>query len=184
MIAGSGTYDFKVRRGEFYFSDSELNFACQFPQGFIVIEPNVPWQKIVAPNKDWGDGKYRETARILKQKGYDIIQFKHKNSRRVLPEASLIDAGNFRKAIAVLSRARLYVGPEGGMHHASAAVHVPAVVLFGGFIPPEVMGYETQICLTGGAQACGNIQPCVHCRDAMKRISVDEVIEATGRYLQ
>jgi hypothetical protein len=46
---------------------------------------------------------------------------------------------------------------EGGMHHAAAAVGVPAVVLFGGFIPPEIMGYKGQISLTGGATACGNI---------------------------
>ena len=140
------------------------------------MEPNVPWQKSVASNKDWGEHKYRKVAAELKRQGCHIIQFKHKNSRRILPEASLIDAGNFRKAIAALSRARLYVGPEGGMHHAAAAVHVPAVVLFGGFIPPQVMGYENQICLTGGAEACGNIRPCDHCRKAMQNISVEDVM--------
>ena len=177
-------YDFKVRPGEFYFSDSELNYSCQFPQGFIVIEPNVPWQKIVAPNKDWGELKYRNVAAELKRRGFDIVQFKHKNSKRILPEAAIIDAGNFRNAIAGLSRARLYIGPEGGMHHAAAAVHVPAVVLFGGFIPPQVMGYENQICLTGGAQACGNIMPCMHCKQAMENITVEEVLHNAQRLLQ
>lgn len=176
-------YDFKVRPGEFYFSPDEIKFSELFASGLIVIEPNVPWQKVVAPNKDWGEEKYRSVSRILKDKGFRIAQFRHSNSRRILHEAEIINADSFRKAIAVLSHAALYIGPEGGMHHAAAAVDVPAVVLFGGFIPPSVMGYENQICLTGGAQACGNIQTCIHCRDAMNRISVDEVIDSAMRQM-
>jgi ADP-heptose:LPS heptosyltransferase len=78
-----------------------------------------------------------------------------------------------------LARAKLYIGAEGGLHHAAAALGVPAVVLFGGFIPPLVTGYETHINLTGGAQeACGSLKPCDHCRKAMDAISVEEVAAA------
>jgi len=58
-----------------------------------------------------------------------------------------------------------------------------AVVLFGGFIPPEVVGYDGQICLTGGVKACGNINPCGHCRDAMSKITVDEVVDRATELL-
>lgn len=177
-------FDFKVQAGEFYFSYDELAFADKYQGRFIVMEPNIPWQKKVAPNKDWGEDKYQEVCLQLKQLGLRIVQFHHGNTRRVLKGAQVISAPNFRTAISVLSKARLYIGPEGGMHHAAAAVDVPAVVLFGGFIPPGIMGYGNQICLTGGATACGNIDPCPHCRDAMNRISVDEVIESSRRYLQ
>ena len=60
---------------------------------------------------------------------------------------------SFRHALAILERARLYVGGEGGLHHGAAAVGVGGVVLFGGFVPPLVTGYAVHANLTGGAEA-------------------------------
>lgn len=177
-------YDFKVKPGQFYFNQNEKDFASSFAKNFIVIEPNVPWQKEVASNKDWGEQNYRTVASALKKSGYRMIQFKHKNSRRILSEAQIVETVFFREVIAALSRASLYIGPEGGMHHAAAAVGVSAVVLFGGFIPPEVMGYDNHTCLTGGVKACGNVKPCKHCHDAMNSITAQQVIDAAERYLQ
>jgi ADP-heptose:LPS heptosyltransferase len=168
-------YDFRPARGEFFFDEAEINIIKSFKPGFVVIEPNVPWQKEVAQNKDWGEGKYEEVARRLMLQGVKVIQFKHKNSRRMIKSASIVELPKFRHVIAALSQASLYIGPEGGMHHAAAAVAVPAVVIFGGFIPPEVTGYDFHVNLTGGVKACGNIMPCAHCRLAMNKISVDEV---------
>jgi hypothetical protein len=63
------------------------------------------------------------------------------------------------------------------MHHGAAAVGVGGVVLFGGFIPPQTTGYAIHANLTGGAEACGSLAACAHCRDAMDRIEVEEVVE-------
>jgi hypothetical protein len=51
-------------------------------------------------------------------------------------------------------------------------------VLFGGFIPPQVTGYDLHTNLTGGAEACGHVEPCKHCQRAMANISVDQVKDA------
>jgi hypothetical protein len=64
------------------------------------------------------------------------------------------------------------------MHHGAAAVGTPAVVIFGGFIPPAVVGYDMHVNLTGGAEACGSLNKCLHCRAAMEKISVEEVYQA------
>lgn len=176
-------YDFKAVPGEFFFDAIESNIAQAFTPGFIVIEPNVPWHKQVAPNKDWGEGKYRELARRLLLQGHRLVQFKHKNSRRLIDGADIVELPKFRHAISVLSRAALYIGPEGGLHHAAAAVGIRAVVLFGGFIPPQVTGYDTHINLTGGTDACGHIEPCKHCAHAMANISVDLVKHSALRQL-
>ena len=170
-------YDFKVSPGEFFFSDAErslIKYSRSTLGDFIVIEPNVPWQKPVAANKDWGDKYFHLTERLQKH-GAQIVQFIHKNSVRRLRGVTSLQMTNFREVIATLSLAKLYIGPEGGMHHAAAAVGIPAVVLMGGFIPPQVVGYDSHINLTGGAEACGSIQPCAHCEKAMQRIDVDEV---------
>lgn len=171
-------YDFKVKPGEFFFNDVEravIENCRKSLNGFIVIEPNVPWQKSVAPNKDWGQQKYEQLSQRLQRNGARVVQFIHKNSRRRLPGVTTIEFHKFREAIATLSLARLYIGPEGGMHHAAAALNVKAVVIMGGFIPPSVIGYDSHVNLTGDAEACGNLQACEHCRKAMARISVDDV---------
>jgi Glycosyltransferase family 9 (heptosyltransferase) len=176
-------YDFKVRPGEFYFSETEKRIRDNqsWLKDFIVIEPNVEWHKAVAPNKDWGAANYDQLTERLLGRGHRVLQFIHKNSRRRLGGVDTLEFHRFRDAIAVLSLARLYIGPEGGMHHAAAAVGIDAVVIMGGFIPPSVVGYDRHINLTGGAEACGTIGPCEHCRQAMANISVDEVWDSAMR---
>lgn len=171
-------YDFKPTPGELFFNTAEQRNATRHGKGFIVIEPNVPWWKSVAPNKDWGRQNYQAVADKLRAQGYRIAQFRHRDSNIQLAGVERIRALSFRDAIAILSHAALYIGPEGGMHHGAAAVGVNAVVLFGGFIPPSVTGYDGHANLTGGAQACGFYQPCDHCKQAMANISVEEVVGA------
>jgi Glycosyltransferase family 9 (heptosyltransferase) len=170
-------YAFKATPGEFFFSKDESGLGETFNKiNFVVMEPNVPWQKEVALNKDWGGDKYAIVADKLKSLGYEIIQFIHKNSKNKLQAARKLEFQRFRDAISVLSKSSLYIGPEGGMHHAAAAVGIPGVVIFGGFIPPAVTGYDGHINLTGGADACGNIKPCGHCSTALRKISTEQVV--------
>jgi ADP-heptose:LPS heptosyltransferase len=89
----------------------------------------------------------------------------------------------FRDAVAVLKNSALYIGPEGGMHHAAAAVDVPGVVLFGGFIPPSVTGYDTHTNLVGSDYFCGSFTACKHCADAMNSISIETVLKAARERL-
>lgn len=176
-------YEFKAKPGEIYFSDRERKFAEVHKPGFIVIEPNVPHWKSVAPNKQWPVWKFNEVAKLLVARGHRVVQFTHGSVGHNLPYATQIATPDFRKALAVLRRAALYIGPEGGLHHGAAAVGVPAVVLFGGFIPPQVTGYDTHTNLTGGAEACGMFGACNHCRKALERISVEEVADAAFKHL-
>lgn len=175
-------YDFKVKPGEFFFSEVEQSVIKSLKpslgNNFVLIEPNVEWHKSVALNKDWGRENYELLAARLQKYGIKVVQFLHKNSRRRLPNVTTLEFPNFRRAIAALSLATLYVGPEGGMHHAAAALDRRAVVIMGGFIPPQVVGYDHHVNLTGGVEACGSLNTCAHCKKAMENISVDEVYEA------
>lgn len=177
-------YKHRMVPGEFFFSDKEKALAATFAPGFIVIEPNLPWWKSVAVNKDWGEAKYAELARRLLPLGCRLVQFRHKQTRRVIEGADIIELPRFREAIAVMSRAALYVGAEGGMMHAAAAVGIKGVVMFGGWSPPSVCGYSTHINLTGKNGACGSLQPCKHCQEALASISVDRAKDAVMVQLQ
>ncbi len=174
-------HDFRAKAGEIYFSDDEDRFADSLGKGFIVIEPNVP-EKLGAVNKRWPYERYDEVARKLIRDGYDVRQFSFGLHR--IAGAKQIKTKDFRYAARVLKNATLYVGPEGGLHHASAAVGIPAVVLFGGFIPPAVTGYSFHTNLTGGAtRFCGSLGTCRHCLEAMDAISVNEVYQSCLQYL-
>lgn len=176
-------YDFRATPGEVFLSGSEKWLADTHGKGFIVVEPNVPEWKTVAPNKKWPRDRYEAVARILKGSGHDVVQFKYPQAK-LIPGVRVIRTETFRAAVAALANAALYIGPEGGLHHAAAAVGVPAVVLFGGFIPPQVTGYDTHTNLTGGMKACGSLTKCKHCTEAMMLITVDEVHHAALGHLK
>lgn len=183
--------NFRATPGEFFFDRDEIEFAnaaaAAIGGPFVVIEPNLPWHKRVAGNKDWGAQNFQIVTDTLRSHGVRMVQFRSGLGRREdrsLHGAKHIGTPTFRKAVALLSRASLYIGPEGGLHHAAAAVKRPAVVLFGGFIPPEVTGYDTHVNLTGDSdKACGSTAPCQHCRAAMASIKPREVIDAAQTML-
>ncbi len=170
--------------GEMFFSDDEKRIGQRYGRGFVLIEPNVEGWKSNSPNKDWGFDRYQSVADLLTQSGFRVCQFQYAKTGRTLVGADRIATQNFRDALAILSCAALYVGPEGGLHHGAAAVSVPGVVIFGGFIPPSVTGYDTHTNITGSDTACGNFNTCPHCRDALTAISVNTVAEAAFQHLK
>lgn len=174
--------DFHAQPGEMFFTARESRDAQRFGKGFVLIEPNVERWKSCAANKDWGRDNYQSVASRLLAAGYEVAQFRYDESPPLAGVRQLATL-NIRDALAVLGKASLYIGPEGGMHHGAAAAGIPAVVIFGGFIPPSVTGYQTHTNLTGGAEACGSLKPCSHCQDAMRAISVDEVCAAARERL-
>jgi ADP-heptose:LPS heptosyltransferase len=169
--------DFSPTPGEVFLDDIEKKAGRRYGSGFVLIEPQSARWKSVAPNKDWGRNNFHAVAERLQGSGYKVCQFISDKGSPLLPGVAGLATSSFRDAVSILSNAAMYIGSEGGLHHAAAAVNIPAVVLFGGFIPPKVTGYPTHANLTGGAEACGSIKPCEHCRKAMQRITVEEVVE-------
>lgn len=167
---------FRPDAGEIYFSDEERAFASSVsPQ--IVIEPTL---KDRAPvNKQWPAAYWTRFVALAGVEGLELVQLGPAGTRP-LPGVSWILTPDFRRACAVLARARAYVGHEGGLHHAAAALGVRGVVIFGGFIPVEVTGYPIHRNLgVSFADACGTrVARCAHCEREMARITPEEVLAA------
>lgn len=170
--------EFRATPGEMFFDDRELAFADECGDDFVLIEPNVPAHKPWAVNKRWEASRYQQVADQLIASGRRVAQFHHRKDGVSLSGVEQISPQSFRHVLAALSRAALYIGPEGGLHHGAAAVGIKAVVLFGGFIPPRVTGYDGHANLFIGDEACGSMNPCEHCRKAMDAISVDQVFQS------
>jgi ADP-heptose:LPS heptosyltransferase len=168
-------YDFKAIPGELFLTPAEQKRAeIDAGSNFILIEPNVPMWKRSSWNKMWHG--YQEVADRLKARELDVVQLVYQGMHTKLRGVRYLTSTNIRQAMAYLARARLFIGPEGGLHHAAAALNVPAIVLFGGFVPPAITGYDFHVNLTGGVEACGALDHCTHCKLAMRKITTDEVM--------
>jgi len=156
-----------IRPGELYFSREETLFGQQHGGG-VLVEPHT---KVAGSNKEWPIERWQEFART---RG-DLVQVGAATTPR-LEGVRFVETPSFRHACAVLAASRAFVGTEGGLHHAAAAVNVPAVVLFSEFISPDITGYSTQRSLRHAGAACGMRSKCSGCRRSMQLITVDEVI--------
>lgn len=163
--------DWRVRdhRGSIHLTEAEELFASHYA-GLIVINPTIKAK--ANPNKDWGFERYQAVVDAMPD-----IRFVQLGDGPHLSGVGHVETPTFRMACAVLSRARLYVGAEGAMHHASAAFRIPAVVIFGSAVSVVNMGYLDHVNLSSG-EVCGSWQPCEHCRENMDAITVDQVVAA------
>lgn len=156
-----------ISPGEIFLTEAEKLFAEPY-RGKVLIEPNI--KGTVAGNKAWIAERWWQLAATRT----DFIQVGPVGVERI-PGVPWVRTDTFRLACAVLAVCKGFVGTEGGLHHAAAAVGTPAVVLYGGFISPDITGYPTHRNLFTGGKACGSRLFCQHCRDAMKAITVNEV---------
>lgn len=164
---------FKAEPGEIYFHPDELRWT---ETDFVYIEPNTKGS--FGGNKDWGFDNWQAVVDALPEVRW--IQGKGRPLRNVLQ----LDTRSFRDALALLSRAFLFVGTDGGLHHGAAALGIPAVVVWGGLIGPKTLGYDTHTNLCKASYFCGSILPCPHCRQALERITVEEVACAISSCLK
>jgi ADP-heptose:LPS heptosyltransferase len=163
--------DFKAPRGELFFDGAEMS-QCRLRAGAVLIEPNMPWHKPITQNKDWGLANYQELADKLRKAGWRVLQTSY--GKRRLERVERIQTETFRQVATLLTGIDLAIVPEGGLHHAAAAVGTRAIVIFGGVIPPAVLGYPSHINF-GADDACGKLDACDHCRRVLQSIEVDHV---------
>lgn len=155
--------------GEIYLYEHEKRFAEPY-SGKILVEPNT---KVVDGNKAWSFDRW---ASLVSGREEVFLQVGPPGIR-VLPGVQHV-VTTFREACAVLAASRAFVGTEGALHHAAAALGVPAVVLWSEFISPEITGYASQVNLRRAGSPCGSRLPCGGCKVSMHAIEVEEVEDA------
>ena len=164
---------YKPIPADIVFTREELSFAEPY-RGAIMVEPNV--KNNGHDNKAWLDISWMQLDLMLR--GQRVVQCGPPGAPIKLRHAEFVVTDSFRKACAVLSVCKAFIGTEGGLHHAAAAVKVPGVVIRGGFISHEVTGYDIHRELfTGTGLGCGMRTHCAHCRAAMARITPTMVME-------
>jgi hypothetical protein len=145
--------------------------------GYVVVEPHI--KATASPNKHWGFARYQAVVDALPHVRFVQPDY----GRRLLDDVEAVSTPTFRTACRLIRDADAYLGPEGGLHHAAAAVGTPAVVIFGGFISPDVTGYAGHVNVAGDA-ACGSRVPCAHCHAAMAAIQPEAVAGYVDRIVK
>jgi len=169
--------------GEVYLLHHEINFGKLFAaslRGTVLIEPNI--KKGASPNKDWGWHRWEALVRLMSAAKITPVQVGPRGTATI-SGVRLIETENFRLACGVMRQVAACVLPDGGLHHAAAALGKKTVVIFGGFISPRQTGYDSQVNLFTGGEPCGWRTPCEHCAAAMAAITPELVFEELRKLL-
>jgi ADP-heptose:LPS heptosyltransferase len=167
---------FKAKPGEFWLDEQELKIGIE---DAVIIEPYVKDHHVFSQNKAWPIERWKE---LVKSLDVNWVQLGTPD-RKALPGVRKINTRRFREALPYLNKAKLVVTTDGGLHHTRAALGMDAVVLWGGLVPPTILGYDLHENIWHGAEGCGSRYLCGHCKEAMESITVEEVKEAIEKRL-
>lgn len=177
-LSGVKFTDWRARdhRGRLYLTDAERERGRRLRADgpYWLIEPSPVAQS--NQNKRWPFDRFERVAQRVPVR---LVQLLHDDSHELM-KVSGTRTPTFRDACGVLASAEGYIGTEGGLHHAAAALGIPAVVIFGGCMSVETFGYPEHINLAdnGPESPCGRWMPCTHCVRAMAAISAAQVLDA------
>lgn len=150
----------------------------QLDWGRIILEPNL--KPGANQNKAWVNEYFIELIELLPE--FKFVQLG--KPKWVIPNIhEVIPTGNLYKLAEVVSESSMYIGVEGGLHHLSAALNLPAIVIYGGFISSRVTGYDTQYSFDAPGLGCGSITKCKHCSDLMRQITPYKVAQIAREVL-
>lgn len=162
---------------DLFFSPEEENFGRLY-NNRVIIEPTL--KPGASPNKQYPMNYWWDVVDELLSKNYRVAQVGAWPKESFRSDVEMIHTRDIRLASAIIKHSIAYIGHEGGLHHSSAAVRTPAVVIMGGFVGPKQTGYDlkTHRYLTGNSAPCGYKVPCKHCQSAMLSITPDIVIKS------
>lgn len=159
---------YQPKPAQLVFTKDELEFAERY-RGLVMIEPQV--KAIGHENKAWPAKHWRALIEQLP----DTVQCGPGGTIAIADVFALTPS--FRYAAAVLSVSRAFIGTEGGLMHAAAAVGTPAVIIWTEFISPDITGYPTHRNLRVAGPACGSRIDCPSCRKSAGAVTPSMVLD-------
>jgi len=171
---------YKPIPAEIFFTSAELAFAEPYRE-MVMMEPNV--KAIGHRNKDWGWSNWQQLDNMIHAEQISRVVQCGPSDTRFLLHATPATTPSFRLAAAVLSKSRAYVGSEGGLMHAAAAVGTPAVIIWSEFISLDITSYSNMRNLRKAGPPCGSRVDCEGCRRSLDAITPDEVAQALKEIL-
>ncbi len=124
---------------QIFLSEKEIQDAKKkYPFKYIVTCP-VGIQTFSANRKEWGFDNFQQLRKLLDE--YKFIQIGLTTDKLI---DNVYDARGLtiRESAAIIKNSEFFIGLEGGLMHVAKAVGGKAAILYGGFIKPEISGYD------------------------------------------
>jgi ADP-heptose:LPS heptosyltransferase len=125
-----------------FLSSEELEtIKKRFPFPYIAVCPSGK-TGFSANRKEWGVENFQKLVDLFSDRRFVQIGL----AKDPLL-ANVVDARGLaaRESAAVVANAALFIGLEGGLMHLAKAVNTKAVIIYGGYVRPEISAYEENL---------------------------------------
>ena len=159
------------------------NILKDVSKKFITIDPHTKDEYTV--NKRYSFEKWQEVVDSLYEK-IEIVQIGEKTDAVLDKCTNLSGKTSFRQAGAIIEKAVLHVGSEGGLMHLSKAVNTKSVIVITGFLHPAMTCYSSNSNLWIGKPhgPCGMKILCEKCQEEISdhdpQLIVKSILEILG----
>jgi hypothetical protein len=168
-----------------YVAPSEPERAWGAPyRGCIAIQSSGLSGRWLLLNKQWFPERFAEVAAHL-LRSHPVVQVGSPSDPAVPCTHDLRGRTSLRQLAGVLANCCMYVGLEGMPMHMARAVDCPSVIVYGGRLRPDQIGYICNENLYSPVPCapCWLDTRCDHGRVCMDVIPAEAVIEAAERLL-
>jgi ADP-heptose:LPS heptosyltransferase len=168
-----------------FLSDAEKNKR-------LLPESKKPWVAIQSTglstwtdNKNWGVENFRSVARSLARE-FSVVQLGASGDPSLGVDLELQGRLPIRDVFVLLRECGVFVGQEGFLMHAAAAVDLLSVIVYGGFLAPWQTGYSINENLYSNVECapCWLETKCPHEKKCMAMITPRMVVEKIKTLLE
>ncbi len=149
---------------ELYLNKNEkINARNKYPFPYITICAQGKGG-FTKNRKEWGVERFQELRDLFPD--YKFIQSGSKNDYLL---KNVIDARGMpvREFAAVIYNSLFFIGPEGGLMHLTKSINKRSVILYGGFLKPEISGYAENLNIVSSPEC----SPCFYSSGEYKSCS-------------
>jgi len=124
---------------------------------YVIVQTMADYQ-----GASWKKEYWDEVVSFLISKGFDVYQVDYK-----LAQGAKLLGGNAERVKATISLSSFVIGVDGWLHHLSAALDVPTLVLWGSTLP-ENRGYSFQVNAKVKDLECSPCWNASECRNGIR----------------
>ena len=153
---------------------------------FVILNPGAGWGA-----KQWPAERYGQVARALARRQVSSIINFGPREEALAKLAEVASEGSARamsfsmgELIALLRRARLFIGGDTGPMHLAAALHIPLVAIFGPTNPARNGPFRTKSILLRNAKSPTTLTRRKEADPGLLAISSEQVIAAAVELLE
>jgi heptosyltransferase I len=155
-------------------------------QDFTILNPGAGWGA-----KQWPAQRYGEVAEALSHHGIRPILNYGPREENLAQTAEAASGGAARtmsfsvgELVALMRRARLFIGGDTGPMHLAAALHIPVVALFGPTDPARNGPFRTTSIVLRNPNSANTLTHRMQPDKGLLAISTDEVVASAMQLLE